>query len=240
MSVVGVFNIGGIYANLFYPHKDDLQKLSLLSEIESDILWSMAWTSNKQSHSINLNTVKILGESVPIQTISTRRVKLCPICLRSAFYCRSIWDLSLITTCPLHYCLLIDYCPQCSKDIKWSRPRIAICKCGFDSELAIKLIDVTLSRGYQPGIVIVDAGYGNNTSLLLKLENRQLKYLGGLAKNRKVILNVQDNIQQAIRLDELAQCLPQEAFTETKLKLYKPKTLWVATKEVEITGLSGK
>ena len=23
---------------------------------------------------------------------------------------------------------------------------------------------MTLSRGYQPGIVIVDAGYGNNTS----------------------------------------------------------------------------
>jgi len=35
-------------------------------------------------------------------------------------------------------------------------------------ELAIKLIELTLSRGYQPGIVIVDAGYGNNTSFLLK------------------------------------------------------------------------
>lgn len=35
-------------------------------------------------------------------------------------------------------------------------------------DLAIKLIDLTLSRGYQPGIVIIDAGYGNNTSFLLK------------------------------------------------------------------------
>lgn len=43
-------------------------------------------------------------------------------------------------------------------------------------EIAIKLIDLTLSRGYHPGIVIVDAGYGNNTSFLLKLELRQLKY----------------------------------------------------------------
>jgi SRSO17 transposase len=107
-------------------------------------------------------------------------------------------------------------------------------------ELAIKLIDLTLSRGYQPGIVIVDGGYGNNTSFLLKLENRQLKYLGGLAKNRKVIVNEIDNIQQIIRLDELAQALSQEAFTEIKLNLDKPKTLWVATKEVEISGLSGK
>lgn len=107
-------------------------------------------------------------------------------------------------------------------------------------ELAIKLIDLTLNRGYQPGIVIVDAGYGNNTSFLLKLENRQLKYLGGLAKNRKVILNNNDNIQQTMRLDDLAQALPQEAFTKIKLNLDKPKTLWVVTKEVEISGLSGK
>ena len=107
-------------------------------------------------------------------------------------------------------------------------------------ELAIKLIDLTLKRGYKPGIVIVDAGYGNNTSLLLKLENRQLKYLGGLAKNCKVILNAPDNIQQTIRLDELAKTLPKEAFTEIKLELDKPKTLWVAIKEIEISGLSGK
>jgi SRSO17 transposase len=55
---------------------------------------------------------------------------------------------------------------------------------GFEQkpELAIKLIDLTLKRGHQPGIVIVDAGYGNNTSFLLELENRRLKYLGGLAK----------------------------------------------------------
>lgn len=107
-------------------------------------------------------------------------------------------------------------------------------------ELAIKLIDLTLSRGYQPGIVIVDAGYGNNTSFLLKLENRQLKYLGGLAKNRKVIINDNEHIQQTIRLDELAQSLPPESFTKIQQELDQPKTLWVVTKEVEILGLSGK
>ncbi len=74
--------------------------------------------------------------------------------------------------------------------------------CEKKPELAIKLIDLTLSRGYHPGIVIVDSGYGNNTSFLLKLENRQLRYLGGLAKNRKVIVSEQNNIQQTIRLDE--------------------------------------
>lgn len=64
---------------------------------------------------------------------------------------------------------------------------------------------------YQPGILIVDAGYDNNRSFLLKLENRHLNYLGGLAKNRKVIVSAQDNIQQIIRLDELAQTLYLES-----------------------------
>jgi SRSO17 transposase len=108
------------------------------------------------------------------------------------------------------------------------------------TQLAIKLIDRSLSRGYQPGIVIVDAGYGNNTSFLLELENRQLKYLGGLAKNRKVSVHQQGNKKETIRLDELAQSLPQEAFTEIKINLDKPRTVWVATKEVEISRLEGK
>jgi SRSO17 transposase len=36
--------------------------------------------------------------------------------------------------------------------------------------------------------VLIDAGYGNNTTFLLELEKRKLKYLGELAKNRKVII----------------------------------------------------
>ena len=108
------------------------------------------------------------------------------------------------------------------------------------TELALKLIDKTLARKYQPGIVIIDAGYGNNTSFLSELELRQLKYLGGIAKNRKVTVTSNQNIPQTIRLDELAQSLLAETFTEIQLNLDKPKTVWVVTKEVEITKLVGK
>jgi hypothetical protein len=107
-------------------------------------------------------------------------------------------------------------------------------------ELAIKLIDRIIERKYQPGIVLIDAGYGNNTSFLLELEKRQLKYLGGLAKNRKVTINISENVQQTIRLDELAQNLPKEAFTKIELNFGKPKMVWVATREVEISQLEGK
>lgn len=108
------------------------------------------------------------------------------------------------------------------------------------TELAIKLIDRTIERKYKPGIVLIDAGYGNNTSFLLELENRELKYLGGLAKNRKITVNVSENVQQTIRLDELAQSLPTEAFNKLELNLQQPKTVWVVTREVEISQLKGK
>ena len=108
------------------------------------------------------------------------------------------------------------------------------------TELALKLIDKSLERKYQPGIVIIDAGYGNNTSFLVELEKRKLKYVGGLAKNRKVTVTLTDNIRQTIRLDELAQSLSQAAYTEIQLHLDKPKTLWVATQEIEISQLVGK
>ncbi len=108
------------------------------------------------------------------------------------------------------------------------------------TELSLKLIDRSLERKYQPGIVIVDAGYGNNTSFLLELEKRRLKYLGGLAKNRKVTVTLSENIQQTTRLDELARSIDPEAFTEIQLNLSQPKRVWVAIREVEISQLESK
>ena len=106
-------------------------------------------------------------------------------------------------------------------------------------ELALALVDQSLMRGYRPSIVIIDAGYGNNTTFLLELEKKKLKYLGGLAKNRKVIIESEANKLQEIRLDKLAESLQSAAFTPVQLNLDKPKTVWVATVEVELSQLEG-
>ncbi|NEQ38698.1 MAG: transposase [Okeania sp. SIO3I5] len=42
--------------------------------------------------------------------------------------------------------------------------------------IGIKLIDRTLNRGQSPRIILIDAGYGNKTAFLKKLENRKLNY----------------------------------------------------------------
>jgi len=106
-------------------------------------------------------------------------------------------------------------------------------------DIALKLIDKCLSRGEKPGVVLVDAGYGNNTTFLKQLELKKLKYIAGLAKNRKVVCQLQsDKEKVTLRLDELAQSFSAEAFTGIQLELELPRTVWVATANVEISAMA--
>jgi SRSO17 transposase len=107
-------------------------------------------------------------------------------------------------------------------------------------EIALELIDRSLNRGYRPGIVLMDAGYGNNTNLLKGLESRRLKYLGAVAKNRTIWLKKSGENRQKIRLDEYAKSLSEEDFRSVSLNLDQPKILWVATGTAELSRLQGE
>ena len=78
-------------------------------------------------------------------------------------------------------------------------------------------------------IVKIDGSYGHNTTFLKKLEERELKYLGKIAKNRKVIVNLKSLYERKIRIDELAKSLPSEKFEPVILSLEKAKKVWVTT-----------
>ncbi len=107
-------------------------------------------------------------------------------------------------------------------------------------DIALKLIDKCLSRGEKPGVVLVDAGYGNNSTFLKELESKKLKYIAGLAKNRKVFCELEPSQETVeIRLDELAKRLDTEAFAAIQLELETSKVVWVATVEVEISAMTG-
>ena len=103
-------------------------------------------------------------------------------------------------------------------------------------EIAIKLIEKSLERNYQPEIVLIDGGYGNNSDFLNKLEEKNLKYIGGIAKNRKVKPVKEGKIEEEKRIDQVAQLLPKEEFKVVKLG---EKKLWVAIVKVEIVKFSG-
>ncbi len=59
----------------------------------------------------------------------------------------------------------------------------------------------------------------SDTAFLKKLEERELKYLGGIAKNRKVIVKQKSLDETEIRIDELAKSIPKEEFEPVILSL---------------------
>jgi hypothetical protein len=107
-------------------------------------------------------------------------------------------------------------------------------------EIGLELIDRSLKRKYRPKIVLIDAGYGNNTPFLKELEKRNLKYLGGLAKNRKVFRENESGIEEEISLEELAKSLTHESFTPVVLSVDKPKTLYVFVFSARVAALEGE
>lgn len=69
---------------------------------------------------------------VPRHSLRLNYPKICPECLLESPYCRRIWELSLVTTCPRHKCLLVDECSSCGKRIAWIRKSVCMCSCNFD------------------------------------------------------------------------------------------------------------
>lgn len=106
--------------------------------------------------------------------------------------------------------------------------------------LALELIDKSLNRGYRPGIVLIDSSYGNNASFLKELEERKLKYIGGIAKNRNLVFKNKSGKTDLIRIDEYAQWISDEEFKEIQIPGEKPRNVWVAIISAEISQLKGE
>ena len=108
-------------------------------------------------------------------------------------------------------------------------------------DLALNLIEKCLTRGHRPRIVLIDSGYGNNRHFVQQLEAKKLKYIVGLAKNRRVFLQSSSTKSKVkMRLDEVAKSLKPEAFTEITLPDEKSRTVWVATFSAQTIGLEGE
>ena len=86
--------------------------------------------------------------------------------------------------------------------------------------------------------MIIDGGYGNNSSFLKELEQKNLKYLGRVAKNRKVIIKVEE-AEVEVRLDEIAKTLSSDNTDQIELKLSKNKLVWIKTFKAKIPIYQG-
>jgi TniQ len=133
-----VFNLAGLprerfnfsSCSLAFKSPEYLRGLSSLTGVGLDELARLAHSPVLTSDRVH--SYEFFGIPLPQYVIQPRSVKICPECLRESPYCRRIWELSLVTVCPNHLCLLVDECPRCKKRIPDLRNSVCVCSCEFD------------------------------------------------------------------------------------------------------------
>jgi hypothetical protein len=108
-------------------------------------------------------------------------------------------------------------------------------------DIAMGLINKCLEKGLFPGLTLLDAGYGNNVPLLKQIEEKGLKYVASINKNKNFYHKMPgDNRREKHGIEEIAKSLAPEDFVPVQLHLEKPRTVWVASIEAYLPKMSGK
>lgn len=108
----------------------DLSLLAQLTDVGLVDLESLRYPADVQSGSTFRRL--FFGLPIPQHVIRPKHPKVCPQCLLETTYIHRVWELALVTVCPLHRCLLLDECPGCDERIVWARNKVAVCPCGYD------------------------------------------------------------------------------------------------------------
>lgn len=72
------------------------------------------------------------GKWIDLHHVAFDRAAICPLCLRQKLLEDAIWELAILSTCPIHGCYLIDCCPSCGTRLSRRRAVIHQCSCGQD------------------------------------------------------------------------------------------------------------
>lgn len=75
---------------------------------------------------------RLLNHVVPAIYMGVKSSKICPECILEKGHSEGFWDLKHAIACPDHKRNAVIECPSCRKEIKWQRPGLLECKCGFD------------------------------------------------------------------------------------------------------------
>lgn len=109
---------------------DELVDLSTLSELSGTCVKELKLKGYPKSE--QSNKYLVFGHPVSKYMIRPTRPKVCPMCLQESNYYRKIWDIVLVTVCPVHKNLLLDKCLKCGERIEWRRRFVSVCTCKFD------------------------------------------------------------------------------------------------------------
>lgn len=123
----------------YFSYRKNL-RISNLHGASSSLFYNLAKLIQKDPQTI-FNLIKLPFEEEKIKPSSVLQnhnaafpytYKFCALCLKEKPYHRKIWDLMIITACPIHKCLLSYSCPQCKKPLRKSQKSICKCRCEFD------------------------------------------------------------------------------------------------------------
>ncbi len=160
------------------PYKADITKIDLeqsllLLELQQESILSML-SPYKAAPSLNLLFENHYQTYTNSKYFSINN-RICPQCLKEFRYIKKYWDIFFVTTCLEHNCLLVEECPGCRKKIKYNRPCIFTCKCGFDYR-NIKMTELDISSHLVTKLVLGKCGYINveTPSVLTKITYEEL------------------------------------------------------------------
>ncbi|WP_217562612.1 TniQ family protein [Paenibacillus sp. GbtcB18] len=106
----------------------DLNLLESILGFEGELLQQLFIVSFDESKIY----YRYFNANVNMNSICTRKLKVCSLCLQEKNYIRKIWSLINLTSCPIHSCMLIDKCQKCSKSMTWWNSDIFRCSCGHE------------------------------------------------------------------------------------------------------------
>lgn len=126
------FKLGrlGRYPFSLFNYTVSLNKLSQITGVRHAELSRLFYL--RASKPSNTAHYQFYGQEAHKYVIRPIFPKICPSCLVESSYCRRIWELTLVTACPKHMCLLIDECPKCERRIQSLRSSVSVCSCKFD------------------------------------------------------------------------------------------------------------
>ncbi|WP_281378833.1 TniQ family protein [Azospirillum oleiclasticum] len=64
--------------------------------------------------------LRLAGLTVPVRLVNWKWKRFCPDCLEESEHHRCIWDISLVSACPLHRKRLVIRCARCGHELAWS------------------------------------------------------------------------------------------------------------------------
>ena len=128
-SPLSVVRLAGL-PEAAWERADDFEQISHLLRLEPEEWRTMCYrhVKGRTRHNQRL----FYGQRISADDLNYRCPRLCPACLRERPIWWAVWDLGLVTACPIHGGVLINQCPACERKLAWERPAVHQCRCGFD------------------------------------------------------------------------------------------------------------